>query len=133
MEIKQLLGTWVSAENALKEAAGKEKERAHEVQRTLAALEVAAVDARNAVDAYMKEHGLIEDVIKSGSIDYRISYSAPRLSVKVDDAAVPDAFCSVVRKPKLKEIGDFLKSGGQANWARFEAGESKIQWSVVKK
>ena len=93
-----------------------------------------AADAWAAIESLMKETGEIEVILPDDHIDYKISYTTPRQSVKVDEAAVPDEFVRIERKPKLKEIGDYLKTlDTPPNWASFEQGKPKLTYKAVKK
>ncbi len=89
-------------------------------------------ESMKAIDAIMKESGEFEVGLTIGHNHYKINYSTPRQSVKIVDIdAVPDEFCKIERKPKLKEIGELLKNGN-TNWAMFELGEKKLQWKAIK-
>lgn len=91
------------------------------------------------MQALMAETGEVETTLPGAANDYRIHWTSPRESVKVEDAdAVPDEWCKIERKPKLAEIGKMLKglaaTGGQfPNWATLERGEAKLAWKAVKK
>ncbi len=132
-ELHVLFGRLVKASNALSEAEVAEKERVLQAKEAISKLKVAAESARVELESFMRENGLLEAVVESGCIDYKLSIANPRASVKVDEDAVPDEWCKIERKPKLKEIGDYLKLGGQVNWARFEVGAASLQWRPVKK
>lgn len=93
-------------------------------------------DAWKAVAAQMAETGEYEVLVPGAVTDFRIRWSTPRESVKVvDPAAVPDALCKLERKPRLKEIGDYLRQhdGPLPNWASLETSEPKLEWKAVKK
>ncbi len=86
----------------------------------------------------MAETGEPEVVLPGEVTDFKIAWSKARERVKVEPDAVPDEFCKIERKPRLKEIGEFLhhlqeQGLSLPNWARFEAGESKLTWKAVKK
>lgn len=130
-----LLKRLIAAEQEL---AGAEKEKreaiyAHDLR--IADAEAVLVDAQAALDAYMRENGLTRDVIEGGTVDYVIEWSKPRESIKVLDAdAVPDELCSFVRKPRLKDVGEWLRAQSvQPNWAVVEKGQPRAVWKTVKK
>jgi hypothetical protein len=90
------------------------------------------------VQQLMAETGEVEVLLPGSVTDYKIGYSKPPERVKVEPDAVPDEFCRVERKPRLKEIGDYLKGlreTGQPlpNWGGFEHGEPKLTWKAVKR
>ena len=91
------------------------------------------------IAALMGESGEFEVTLPGQANDFRIGWNTPRESVDVPDvAAVPDEFVKIERKAKLKEIGEHLKklrdqNAALPNWARFERGERKLQYKVVKK
>ena len=90
--------------------------------------------AWKAVKALMDETGEAELMLPAnGGTWNKVYYTTPRQKVIVDDDAVPDEFCKIERKPKLREIGEMLESGASVNWARYETGESKLAWKNVKK
>lgn len=81
----------------------------------------------------MKETGEWQVIIPSEELDYKISYSALRKSVKANADAAPDEYVKIERKPKMKEIKELLESGQQVNWASFEESAPKLQWKAIKK
>ncbi len=90
------------------------------------------------VSDLMAETGEYEVLIPGSAVDYKIAYSKPRETAKVEPDGVPDEFCKVERKPKLKEIGEHLKSLKDSglpmpNWGRLESGVSKLTWKAIKK
>ncbi len=95
--------------------------------------ERAAEEARIALDDEMAANGVTEDTIEGELVNYKLSYTTPRQSVKADAEATPDDFCKIERVPKLKEIKEFLDAGNQVNWASIQLGESKLTYKVVKK
>jgi hypothetical protein len=100
--------------------------------------EAKVCQARAALEQLMTETGEVEVILPGKVTDYKIGYSTPRESVKVDAEAVPDHYCKIERKPELKKIGEYMKAlrqAGQAlpNWAGFEKGTPKLQWTSVKK
>lgn len=100
---------------------------------------IAEGDAWRAVEHLMRENGVAEEIIPGDTIDYKLAYSAGRESVSVENPdAVPDQFCKIERKPKMKEIGDHLKylaSHDQPwpNWASITKSQPKLNWKTVKK
>ena len=101
--------------------------------------ENALSQAWEAVQKLMAETGEPEVLLPGAVTDYKIAPSTPRETVKVESPdAVPDEFCKIERKPRLKEIGEFMKGLRDQNlplpnWARFEHGASKLGWKAVKK
>jgi hypothetical protein len=91
------------------------------------------------IEKLLAETGEPSVVLPGAVTDFEIYRTTPRESVKVvDPSAVPDAFCKTERKPKLKEIGDYLRAQARAelplpNWAAVEPGESKWTWRACKK
>ncbi len=85
------------------------------------------------IAALMAETGEFEVLLPGENCDYKIAYSKPRQNVEVDDDAVPDEFCKLVRTPNKKEIKEMLESGAKVNWARLKDGESKLNWRTIKK
>lgn len=124
----------LEAVDALSAAKSKRDKLLYEVDREVLSASKSVEDAMNNIESLMKESGEYEILLPGeNGIDYKINYSTPRQSVKiVDPNAVPDLFCKIERKPKLKEIGDLLKAGGSHNWASLEYGEKKLQWKAVK-
>lgn len=73
-------------------------------------------------------------IVKGGYQNWKISYTKPRGKVKVTNIdAVPDEFVKIEKKPKLKEIGEYLDEHGLSNWAEIETSEPKIQIKGIKK
>lgn len=101
--------------------------------------EVLLAEAWVVIRGLLDESGEVSAVLPGEVTDYEIYRTAARESVKVvDPEAVPEAFCKVERKPKLKEIGDYLRAQARAslplpNWAALELGESKLAWRAKKK
>jgi hypothetical protein len=94
--------------------------------------------AWDAIAALMEETGEPEVVLPGEVTDFKIGWSNPPERVKVEPDAVPEEFCKIERKPKLKDIGDYLKGlreQGAAfpNWASFERGEPKLGWKSIKR
>jgi hypothetical protein len=91
------------------------------------------------IAALLNESGEVSVTLPGAVTDYEIYRTSPRESVKVvDPTAVPEAFCKVERKPKLKDIGDYLRAQARAslslpNWAALELGETKLAWRAKKK
>jgi hypothetical protein len=90
------------------------------------------------VEKLMAETGEVEVILPGEVTDFKISWSTARETVKVEAEAVPDEFCKTERKPKLKEIGEYLKGlrdGNIAfpNWASFQTGSAKLGWKAIKR
>jgi hypothetical protein len=86
----------------------------------------------------MAETGKVEVLLPGAVTDFKIGWSTPRETVRVEPDAVPDEFCKIERKPRLKEIGEYLKGLRDAgepfpNWGGFQTGASKPAWKAVKK
>lgn len=86
----------------------------------------------------MAATGEVEMLLPGTGVDYKVGWTTPRESVKVEPEAVPDEFCKLERKPKLREIGEWLREQRDAgvdlpNWGRFELGERRLSWKAVKK
>lgn len=104
----------------------------------LSAASRAADNIRLRIAAQMREYGVEEDILEDDYHRYKLSFTKPRGAVKADADATPDEFCKIERKPRLKEIGEHLKSleeQGQPlpNWATIEYGEPKLTWTTLKK
>lgn len=104
---------------------------------------VLLTNAKNAAEKKLADTWIEIEKLMAESGEYEINllkhhakicYSSPRQSVKIVDIdAMPDEFCYIVRKPKLKEIGNMLKAGLQTNYASLEYGEKKLMWKAIKK
>lgn len=91
-------------------------------------------DARQSIQSEMAETGEFEINISGEYANYKIYFPTPRESVKVENPdAVPDEFCKIERKPKLKEIKEHIDSGNQVNWACIERGTPKLAYKLMKK
>jgi hypothetical protein len=128
----------LKAEDTLREAKTKFQEAAAVLEREVALAEQALKAAWVDVNDLLAETGEFEVTLPGSVTDYKLYFTTPTQRVKVEPEAVPDEFCKIERKPKLKEIGDYLKQlkevgGSPPNWARFEAGESKLAWKAIKK
>jgi hypothetical protein len=126
--MEELFMAWLEADNAVH--AIKERIKAQETE--LAKANTEATEAMIKVRDLMNHDGVLEDTINGKFIDYKLYYTTPRESVKVDAEAVPDKFCKIERKPKLKEIGDLIReSEAPPNWARFELSEPKLTYKAI--
>ena len=133
-QLMQHFAKVLKADAAIAEAKTKKQEAEAKAKLAINAAEKQARDAWDAIEALMKETGEYEVLLPDNHIDYKICYTTPRQSVKVDESAVPDEFVRIERKPKLKEIGDYLKTlDTPPNWASFERGEPKLTYKAVKK
>lgn len=96
--------------------------------------DTAVVNAWQAIKSLMDETGEAEVVLAAGNGTWnKIYYTTARENLKVEADAVPDEFCKIERKPKLREIGEYLKTTDNLpNWCRYEKGESKLAWRNVK-
>lgn len=124
----------LKADAAIAEAKTAKQEAEAKAKLAINAAEAKAREAWDAIEAIMTETGEYEMLLPDNHIDYKISYTTPRQSVKVDESAVPDEFVKIERKPKLKEIGEYLKTQDTLpNWASFERGEAKLTYKAIKK
>ena len=108
------------------------------LQSAVTAAETKLMAAWDAVKALMEETGEVEVILRGEATDFKIAYSTPRETVKVEPEAVPEEFCKMERRPKLKEIGEYLKGlrdAGQAlpNWASFQMSTAKLGWKAIKR
>lgn len=128
--IEEHLKVWLSADS-----------RAAEFKRQIALLqddkkhaEKEADMAAKAIQEEMATTGEYEIIVPGEYCNYKIYFTVPRESVKVIADAVPDEFCKIERTPKLKEIGEFLKTQeNPPNWAKIEIGESSLTYKLLKK
>lgn len=131
----ELLKRLIAAEQMLAEIECEKRDAVFAFDARIADANAVLADAQAALDAYMRDNGLTRDKIEGGTVDYVIEWSKPRESVKVLDAdAVPDELCSFVRKPRLKDVGEWLRAQTvQPNWAVIEKGQPRAVWKTVKK
>ena len=123
----------LEAEKAVAEASNKLAQAQTLFGQVKAKAEHQLALAWAAFEADMKEGGEYEVFIEDITHDYKIAYQKGREKVIIaDESAVPDEFCKIERKPKLREIAEHLKTA-QTNWAKFERSEPKLQWKIVKK
>lgn len=126
----------LKAEQAIMEAKVEKREAEHRYNITVSPAELQVADAWVKIQTLMNETGEVEVILPDENCDYKICYTTPRESVKVDADAVPDEFVKIERKPKLKEIGEYLKgmpNDSRLNWASLEKGEAKLTYKLVKK
>lgn len=128
----------LKAEDALAEAGKQLAEATTLLGQKKSQAEHALGLAWDEVRKLLAETGEFEVLLTGLVTDYKVGFSYPPERVKADADAVPDEFCKVERKPKLKEIGDHLKQLRDAgeplpNWASLERGEPKLTWKAVKK
>lgn len=132
----QAFAAVLRAEEAIRVAKSDLQEVTARLSHDISLGELALTDAWKDVADLLAETGEFEATLPGTANDYRLYWSTPSRRVKVEPDAVPDEFCKIERKPKLKEIGDYLKglpAEAMPNWGRFEAGESKLAWKAVKK
>lgn len=141
MENEKLMESFakvLKAEDAAREAKARLQEMTSVLEREVTLAEQAMAAAWQEVQDHLAETGEYEVTLPGSVTDYKLYWTTPSQRVKVEPEAVPDEFCKVERKPKLKEIAEALKKWREAgdplpNWARFEAGASKLAWKAVKK
>jgi hypothetical protein len=126
--MSDILIRWMEAEKNISELKTKKAEIEAEITKYDRELEA----ARGEYTAYMKDNGLTEDEIIGEYVNYKISFSKPRGNVKCEPSAVPDEFCDIVRKPRLKEIREYLEEN-TVNWAAIEFAEPTLSYKVTKK
>jgi len=137
--LMQAMAAILNAEQAQREAESAAKKANLEHDALVHVADKALSDAWGVMQNLMKETGEVECVIPGNAVDYVVSYSTPRESVKVEDVdAVPEEFVKIERKPILKDIGEHLNKlrdigVSLPNWAVFQLGESKLQWRTRKK
>ena len=127
--IEDILIRWMEADKAVSDI----KKEADAVEQRLKAAQAESDSARDAAKDYMAETGEYQVDIEGGLADYQIYWTAARESLKVENPdAVPDEFCKIERKPKLREIADYIKDN-PVNWAVMEKGTSKLTYKLKKK
>lgn len=128
---EDLLVQWLLADKRQSEIKQKMDLLGEELGRAVNDAKLAAVE----IEKEMSLTGEFEIKIEGELTDYKIYWTTPRESVKVINSdAVPDEFCKIERKPKLKEIGDFIRQEkSPPNWAMIEKGESKLTYKLIKK
>lgn len=136
--IEDLFNAMLKAEQSLSAAETHLADVQMKAKRDVIAAENALQSAVDAITSYMRENGLVEELIRGDHLDYKLSFSKPRGSVKAEPDAVPDEFVKIERKPKLREIGEYLNALAESgldfpNWARIEYSEPKLQWKAIKK
>ncbi len=129
--IEDNLKIWLDADSRV----SKIKNSMKDLQEDLKNAEKDADAARDAIVAEMADTGEYEVNIPGEYCDYKIYYTTPRESVKVADAdSVPDEFCKLVRTPKLKEIGEYIRDAETPpNWASIQLGEPKLTYKLEKR
>jgi hypothetical protein len=126
----ELLKVWLWADN-----------KTSEIKKTMAALQADMDDvekekelALTAIKEEMASTGEYEVLVPGEYCDYKIHYTAVRESVRVEIDAVPEEFCKIEKKPKLKEIKEYLEQlDVPPNWARMEAGQPKLTYKICKR
>lgn len=137
-DIAKLFREWFEAEQVVSEVKRELEGHTLRLKGAILSAEKRAELAQEKISAAMKETGEYELLIPCTAVDYKIAYSTLRESVKADAECCPDEFVKIERKPRLKEIGDYLKTLREKgerlpNWATLEKGEPKLGWSAVKK
>lgn len=121
---------WITADNAIHNL----KSKIADIETEIKKYESEAADARNAIEQEFAENGVVEDIIHGELIDYKIYFTAGRESVKVENPdSVPDEFCKIERKPKLREIKEHIESGNLVNWATIETGSGKLTYKAKER
>jgi len=128
----------LNAEERVSDAKSKFDEATAVLSLQKSEAETALSAAWGEVALLLNETGEVEVLLPGSVTDFRVGWTTPRESIKADPEATPDEYCRVERKPKLKEIGEYLKGlreGGLPlpNWASFQSGEPKLAWKAVKK
>jgi hypothetical protein len=127
--IETLLSRWLEADK-----------NAAQIKAEIDALEIKLHTAKREAESAafeiqqeMADTGEYEILVQGEYTDYKIYWGGGRESVKVENPdAVPDEFCKIERKPKLREIAEHLKTN-QVNWAAVEKGSQKLNYKLVKK
>ena len=127
----------LQAEDKISTGKAKLAEVTTNLKAAIAEGELALRDAWKEIEQLLSETGEYEVLLPGTVTDYKISRSRASERIVADPDATPDEFCKIERKPKLKEIGDHLKTlrdAGQPipNWASIERGEPKLGWKAVK-
>src|SRR5690349_4119092 len=100
----------LKAEDAISAAKSALTEATTRLDREVREAEFRREQAWSVVKGLLDSTGEYEVTLPGSVTDYKISYSTPRETVKAEvPEAVPDEFCKIERKPRLKEIGEFLK------------------------
>jgi len=125
--MKEYFIRWVTADNAIFDL----KNRLSDIENEIKKQQAEADDAQLAIANEMNESGVLEETIAGELIDYVLYFTKGRESVKVENPdAVPDEFCKIERKPKLKEIKEYIASGNHVNWACVETGSGKLSYKA---
>jgi hypothetical protein len=136
-KLMQAFAEVLKAEDAVSSSKVKLAEVTIPLQQAVNQAEHSLGKAWQEVERLMAETGEYEVLLPGTVTDYKIGWSNPPERVKADADAVPDEFCKIERKPKLREIMDYLKTLGAEgkplpNWVSFERGERKLCWKAVK-
>ena len=127
--IETLLSRWLEADKKVAEIKQQMDLLDTELHRYKREAESAAFE----IQQEMADTGEYEILVQGEYTDYKIYWGGGRESVKVENPdAVPDEFCKIERKPKLREIAEHLKTN-QVNWATMEKGSKKLNYKLVKK
>lgn len=134
----QAFGVVLTAEDAVSAVKRRQDEAVTLLQQERNQAEAMLATAWAEVQKLMVETGEVEVVLPGEATDFKIAWSTPRETVKVEPDAVPDEFCKIERKPRLKEIGEYLKGLRDSkldfpNWGSFKTGASKLGWKAIKK
>ena len=131
-------GAVLTAEDRVSDVKQRQDEAVTLLQQERNGAEAALATAWEEVEKLLTETGEVEVVLSGEATDFKIGWSAARETVKVEPDAVPDEFCKLERKPRLKEIGEYLKGLRDAdldfpNWASFQTGARKLGWKAIKR
>lgn len=126
--MKEYLIRWLEADNKISELEAEKKN----IEASIKSQKREAESARLAITAYMRENGLVKDIIEGEYCNYTLTFPKLRGSLKCNPEAVPDEFCDIIRKPKLKEIREYI-TNNPVNWASIEFGEEELIYSISKK
>lgn len=127
--MREQLARWLEADKKLYDLKASIKSIEDEVELVQREIE----DVKLEIKSEMDNGGVLEDLIEGEFVNYKIYFTTSKGSVKVPDAsAVPDEFCDIIRKPKLREIKDYIDEN-KVNWATIEFNEPKLSYKVIKK
>ena len=131
-------GAVLAAEERVSDVKRRQDEAATLLQQERNGAESSLEKAWIEVQELLAETGEVEVILPGEVTDFKIAWSSPRETVKVETEAVPDEFCKIERKPRLKEMGEYLKGlrdGGLdfPNWASFQTGATKLGWKAIKR
>jgi hypothetical protein len=131
-------GAVLSAEERVSDVKRRQDEATILLQQERNGAEAALEKAWMEIQGLLAETGEVEVILPGEVTDFKITWSSPRETVKVEPEAVPDEFCKTERRPRLKEIGEYLKGLRDAgldlpNWGSFQTGSTKLGWKAIKR